>query len=176
MINIFGGGAQTNINGLFFEQATSLDATLSSIGYSIKSSDRIDGINEVWLKTNFIGYSTPKRKIYKFLQYKGIDYTTINSKGWEPDEAFINEGNHTVYIIEKKFQNGGGSVDEKLPGCDFKKKEYEKLFNPIGYNVVFIYVFNDWFMQPVYKDTLQYIASVNCLYCFNEIPIQWLGL
>jgi len=27
-----------------------------------------------------------------------------------------------------------------------------------------------------YKDTLDYIHSVNCHYMFNEIPLKWLGL
>lgn len=31
-------------------------------------------------------------------------------------------------IIEKKFQHGPGSVDEKLPNCDFKKKCWMSLF------------------------------------------------
>ena len=36
-----------------------------------------------------------------------------------------------------------------MPSCDFKKKEYEKLFHEINYSVEFIYVFNDWFVGNV---------------------------
>ena len=176
MVNIYGGGAQTNKNGLLFEQETKLDDALIKAGYFIKKSDKIPGINEIWLKTIFLGYSTPKRKIYKYLESKGVDYKKLNSKAWEPDEAFINERNKTVYIIEKKFQNCSGSVDEKLPSCDFKKKEYEKLFHEINYSVEFIYVFNDWFHQDVYVDTLEYIDKVHCKISFNEIPLDILGL
>lgn len=35
MPNISGGGANTNINGLQFEQTTSLDSTLESKGFEI---------------------------------------------------------------------------------------------------------------------------------------------
>ncbi len=176
MVNIYGGGAQTNKNGLLFEQETRLDDALIKAGYFVKKSDKIPEINEIWLKNIFLGYSTPKRKIYKFLESKGVDYKNINSKAWEPDETFINETNRTVYIIEKKFQNCAGSVDEKLPSCDFKKKEYEKLFHDLEYSVEFIYVFNDWFKQDVYSDTLEYIKKVNCIVSFNEIPLNILGL
>lgn len=84
--------------------------------------------------------------------------------------------NNTAYIIEKKFQSGSGSVDEKLPGCHFKKLEYEKLFTPLGFSVEFMYVFNDWFLDKKYEDMLKYIKYMGCNYCFNEIPLSFLGL
>ncbi len=168
--NRFGGGSRTNANGLHFEQTTNLDDALVRAGYSINDCHVFkDGVE--------IGMSTPKNKIYTYyLLINGIDYRDYNSKRWQPDEAFINFNNGTVYIIEKKFQNGSGSVDEKLPNCDFKKQEYEKLFFPLNYKVVFIYVFNDWFRHPQYRDTLEYIERVGCKYFFNEIPLEALGL
>lgn len=72
--------------------------------------------------------------------------------------------------------NSSGSVDEKLPNCAFKKKEYEKLCHPINFKVEFIYVFNDWFKQKMYTDTLEYIKNVGCKYFYNEIPLKTLGL
>jgi hypothetical protein len=81
-----------------------------------------------------------------------------------------------MYIIEKKYQETSGSVDEKLPNCDFKKKEYEKLFNPLDIKVKYIYVFNEWFKQDIYRDVLEYIKFVGCDYYFVEIPLEALGL
>lgn len=168
--NRHGGGARTNANGLHFEQTTDLNTALENVGY------RVDN-GHIYNQNVEIGLSAPKHNIYKnFLEQKKINYKEINSKRWLPDEAFINYQNNTVYIIEKKFQNVSGSVDEKLPGCDFKKKEYEKLFNPLNYQVEFIYVFNDWFKQPKYKDILEYIKNVGCRYFYNEIPLNILGL
>ena len=144
---------KNNENGLTFEQVTSLDDALTNAGYEVVESNVMDD-------KATIGFSVPKYKLYKhFLDKHGINYSQYNSKKWLPDECFINIKTHTAYIIEKKFQNGSGSVDEKLPGCQFKKMKYEKLFHPLGYKVEYIYVFNDWFLRPEYKDVLEYIQE-----------------
>lgn len=168
--NEHGGGSRTNVNGLKFEQVTSLNEAFTNKGYKVINGRVLDKNDKL------LGFSVPKRAIYKFLVNRGIDYREYNSKGWQPDECFINERNHVAYIIEKKFQNSSGSVDEKLPGCEFKKWEYEKLFHPIGYKVEYIYVFNDWFKQPVYKDVLEYIEIKNCSYYYEQIPFDSLGI
>jgi hypothetical protein len=169
--NRFGGGARTNANGLFFEQTTDLDIALSSLGYKI-----ID--HAVYDEHGFkIGLSVQKRAFYKcFLEPNGINYKMFNSKMWLPDECFVNFVTKTVYIIEKKFQNCNGSVDEKLASCEFKKTEYRKLCSPIGFNVEYLYVFNDWFKKGDYKDILEYIKSVDCYYFYNEIPLSFLQI
>lgn len=168
--NKFGGGARTNINGLNFEQTTSLDEALTNAGYNVNH-------HKVYKDGECVGLSLKKRALYKkFLEPKGIDYANYNSKRWEPDECFINFSNATAYIIEKKFQNTSGSVDEKLPGCDFKKKEYEKLFAPLKYDVEYLYVFSDWFRDDKYNDVLNYINETGCHYFFNEIPLDFLQL
>lgn len=168
--NIYGGGAQTNLNGLYFEQITSLDDALIQAGFDIKDS-------RVYKNDEFIGLSVPKHQFYNiFLNHIDVDYTNYNSKRWLPDEAFINFMNDTVYIIEKKFQNIAGSVDEKLPSCHFKKWEYEKLVNHKGFSVEYIYVFNDWFKDYKYRDTLEYIEDMHCYFYFNYIPLEELGL
>ena len=122
----------------------------------------------------------PKHSLYKnFLIKNDINYEDYNSKKWLPDEAFINFKNKTVYIIEKKYQETAGSVDEKLPNCDFKNKEYEKLFNPLSFKVHYIYILNDWFFDDQrYRDALEYIKSVNCEYYKYDqlISLELLGL
>lgn len=172
--NTHGGGAKTNKNGLRFEQTTSLKDALQYHNFILNpiSSNRKSIGYEVYNEQKLIGYSVPKHALYScFLAPRGIDYRQYNSKQWLPDECFINEITKTAFIIEKKFQSSSGSVDEKLPSCHFKKREYEKLFFPLGYPVVFIYVFNDWFQHYMYRDTLQYIEDMSCYYFFNEIPL-----
>lgn len=171
LANTHGGGSKTNLNGLHFEQQTSLDDALKDKGYII------DENCYVYKGKQQIGISAPKHKLYKIiLEPKGVDYKKIISKKILPDEAFLNLINNTIYIIEKKFQNGDGSVDEKIQTCDFKKKQYKKLFSPIGIQVEYIYVLNDWFKDLKYKDSLDYIISVGCHYYYNEIPINFLKL
>ena len=69
-----------------------------------------------------------------------------------------------------------GSVDEKLAACHFKLLEYIKLFSAIRYKTVYIFVLNDWFKRPEYRDILDYINFMGCFYFFNEIPLNFLGL
>lgn len=184
MVNVYGGGANTNLTGLRFERETSLNDALISAGYCVKDHIIYD------INHNFIGLSVPGYSFYKtFLEkeyinikmndiYLGprIDYSKINSKRWKPDDVFVNYTNRTVYIIEKKYQKQDGSVDEKLPNCEFKKWEYEKLCEPKNYNVEFIYVLSDWYLQDKYRDMLFYIEHKKCQYCFNNIPLEYLGL
>lgn len=168
--NIYGGGAKTNENGLFFEKYTSLNDCLEDNGYTINDINVFDA------QALLVGLSTPKMKLYTFLEGQGIDYTKYNSKRWSPDDAFINFSNKTVYIIEKKYQESPGSVDEKLPNCSFKKWEYQKLFRTLGYEVKFIYVLNDFFKKDVYRDYFDYFDMVDCDYYFENLPLEAIGL
>ncbi|SDM47727.1 MULTISPECIES: hypothetical protein [Lachnospira] len=170
-INTHGGGSQTNVNGLSFEQGTLLNDALIALGYTISNHQVLDSNNSL------CGLSVEKYKFYNnFLIPNNVNYKTYNSKKWLPDDCFINYKTKTVYIIEKKFQNSPGSVDEKLASCEFKKKEYEKLCNPINYSVEYLYVFNDWFKKEQYKDILEYIMEKGCNYFYNQIPLSFLGL
>lgn len=168
--NIYGGGRKTNKNGLLFEKETSLNDSLINAGYTIEGRSIYD--------KNYkkVGLTIPQRSFYHYLEDCGIHYLDYNSKKWLPDEAFINFRNNTLYIIEKKYQETSGSVDEKLPNCHFKRKEYLKLVRPLGFKVNYIYVFNDWYKHPQYKDTLEYIEDMGCEYYFNEIPFESIGL
>lgn len=170
-INTHGGGARTNEVGLKFEQETDLSDALVNAGYSVLNDGTIsDGIN-------IIGILASKNDLYKkLLEPQNIDWKKHISKKLLPDEAFYNYNNNTVYIIEKKFQHRSGSVDEKLQTCDFKKKQYVKLFKALDYNVEYLYVCNDWFKQESYRDVVEYIESVGCHIYFNEIPLDFLEL
>jgi hypothetical protein len=168
--NTYGGGAQTNINGLRFEKKISLDDVLKQAGYDVVDK-------KVYANNECIGLTIPKHSLYKeLLNPQGINYKLFNSVKWLPDECFVNYKTRTAYIIEKKFQNSAGSVDEKLASCDFKRREYIKLFSQLGYRVEYIFVFSDWFMDRKYKDVLDYIKDVGCHYYFDEIPLSCIGL
>ena len=67
-------------------------------------------------------------------------------------------------------------MDEKLQTCDFKRRQYEKLFGVINFGVRYIYLLCDWFRKPEYRDVLQYIHDVGCDYYFNEIPLDELNI
>jgi len=55
-----------------------------------------------------------------------------------------------LHIIEKKWQEVSGSVDEKLQTCGFKIRQYNRLVEGTGLEVKFTYLLNDWFTHPGY--------------------------
>jgi hypothetical protein len=167
--NKIGGGSYTNLVGLHFEQTTSLrELLLKQPG--IKISGDI-----VYYNNSKIGQLCGKTKIYtEILSRRKIDYKKYISKRLLPDDAILIDNN--LYIIEKKFQSGAGSVDEKLQTCDFKKKQYIKLFEPAGITVHYFYILSDWFKQECYADVHEYITSVGCKYFFNVIPLNEIGI
>ncbi|MDP3704500.1 MAG: hypothetical protein Q8R24_01150 [Legionellaceae bacterium] len=163
------GGGNT-ITGLNFEKERDiLDILKKTKNYTVKGSI-------IYYQSKEVARSYRKHSLYKLLTEKGIDWRKYISKRLLPDEALYVIVNNTLFIIEMKFQKIGGSVDEKLQTCDFKKKQYRKLMAPLNIEVEYIYILNDWFKNPSYKDTLDYVISVGCQYYFNYLPLQKLGL
>lgn len=169
------GGANT-LTGLNFESKVDFQTLLGKIpGYSIaKISDKA-GIG-VFFKKDLVARCFKKYDFYRFLDEAKINWQKMLSKKLLPDDAMLVIVRETLFIIEVKYQQVAGSVDEKLQTCDFKRKQYLKLVVPLGLKVEYVYVLNDWFKKPEYKDVLDYIHSVNCHYKFNELPLAWLGL
>ena len=167
--NIVGGGANTNKNGLHFEGRTDLFQAL------IKHPDYTVRGNEVIKDGKVVAHYYEKHSLYNdFLRSHNIDYATIFSKKLLPDGALLVDD--TMYIIEKKYQAGAGSVDEKLQTCDFKKKQYTRLLSPLNINVEYYYVLNLWFDKPKYRDVFEYIESVGCKYFIEDLPLNEIGL
>lgn len=169
------GGANTK-TGLKFERKVDFLTILGKIpNYRIEKSPQKTG-HEVFYRDKLVAHCFKKMGFYRFLDEKGIDWKNLISKQWRPDNALLVIVRDTLFIIEVKYQQVDGSVDEKLQTCDFKRKFYLKLVTSLGLRVEYVYVLNDWFKQPKYKDSLDYIHSVNCHYKFNELPLKWLGL
>jgi hypothetical protein len=169
------GGSNTQ-TGLRFEARVDLNELLNkTAGYEVKAIAGQAG-EAVFFKGELIAKVFKKHAFYKHLDELGIDWTSRLSKQLLPDQALLLIIRNTLFIIEIKFQSVEGSVDEKLQTCDFKRKMYSKLVKGLGLKVEYVYVLNDWFKQPKYRDMLEYIDSVNCHYHFNEIPLIWLGL
>ena len=163
------GGANTK-TGLVFEGKTDLATFLNSQkNYRVK-----DG--KVHYCEKLIARIFKKHKLYDFLEEYKIDWRQIISKKLLPDDSIYVIIKNTAYIIECKYQKVAGSVDEKLQTCDFKRKQYQKLFSRANIEVEYIYLLSDWFRKPEYCDVLDYVVSVRCQYYFNYIPLEKLGL
>ncbi|MBZ7930540.1 MULTISPECIES: PD-(D/E)XK nuclease superfamily protein [Campylobacter] len=164
------GGANTQ-TGLIFEGKVDLATFLSQ-----QKDYFVNENQEVFYKNEKIARIFKKYKLYDFLQELGINWKYFISKRLLPDDSIFVVINNTIYIIECKFQSVPGSVDEKLQTCDFKKKQYQKLFSRVNIEVEYIYLLSRWFQKPEYKDVLDYIISMHCQYYFEYIPLQKLGL
>jgi len=131
---------------------------------------------DIYYQNKLVAESFKKHELYRYLESVNVNWRNILSKKLLPDDAIYVIHNNTVFIIEVKYQEVAGSVDEKLQTCGFKLNQYKRLFAPLNHNVEYIYILNDWFRKPEYKDTLDYIIYMNCRYYFEYLPLYEIGL
>jgi hypothetical protein len=158
------GGANTNKNGLSYEEITNLSTNYVEVGIVNNGktkckSIKFDSYDNVYISGN-------KSQLHSYMNFiNEKNNTIIPAAGCkEPDEYYIDNNTKQLFIIEKKNQNGNGSVDEKLQTCVFKKLHYSKLFP--NYKIHYIYCLAEWFNRDEYKSVRDYIND-------NEIPLFW---
>jgi hypothetical protein len=176
---IGGGNTQT---GIHFEGRVDIVTYLQNdvAGYScnakpLNQKQQTMGF-EIYYNGDLVAESFKKYELYRHLDFLGIEWENILSKKLLPDDAIYVISNNTVFIIEVKYQEVAGSVDEKLQTCGFKLSQYKRLFAPLNHNVEYIYILNDWFRKTEYQDTLDYIIHMNCRYYFEYLPLNEIGL
>lgn len=185
------GGAKTARVGRQFEKDTDLRQQFARNGWTIKSETGVRKYvtstgHKAQVKYNkefavnsegkVVGRFVQKHGLINFLREQGIDYKTVWSKKNLPDEAFINFETMTIIVVEKKWQNGSGSVDEKIPGFDYKNWEYQRIVAPLGFKVKYCYLLCDWFQRPEYQDMHTYLKREKCDYFFGEVPMSYFGV
>ena len=152
------GGANTNKNGLPYEKLTDLQDKYKY--YDLKNNEVIfEGYDRKFIKTS-------KSVLHKYMKQIGqMNQDILSAPGCKaPDEAYIDIENKIAYIIEKKFQQTSGSVDEKLQTGRFKKSHYKTLFPE--FTIYYIYCLSDWFKKEDYESTRNYLKE-------DGIPIFW---
>lgn len=163
------GGANTNRTGLKFEKDTSLEVALIAKGFES------DG-DVVSRDGNSKGRLLEKHKLYRFLEAENVFWDELISSRLLPDEAVLSFSANKLTVIEKKWQEVHGSVDEKLQTCGFKLRQYRRLLSPLQIEIQYIYLLNDWFAQPKYQDVLNYIQEVGADFHFKSLPLELLSL
>ena len=168
------GGANTNVTGLSYEAKTDLSTEYTITANSAEPSTptnqeppqkdkyirvKFTGSDKIFIKAN-------KSELHKIMaDLKEINTELEPASGCKnPDEAYICLDGKQILIIEKKFQQTGGSVDEKIQTGVFKQYHYGKLFP--NYTVSYIYCLSDWFKKSEYKSVLEYLRD-------NQIPVFW---
>lgn len=156
------GGANTNKNGLSYEEKTNLETLYSECTENKKNKSKI---------IKFIGYENElinanKSMLHKYMENLGEKHPSLQSAAGckEPDEAYIDLARKYIFVIEKKFQQTPGSVDEKIQTAAFKKYHYSNLFP--NFKIHYIYCLSDWFKRDEYKSVLEYLSNIN-------IPVFW---
>lgn len=165
-----GGGLNTNFNGKKFESETSLiNSIIESDKFILKSNNLFN------LNNNFIATIGQQGDFYKILKenFKIIPENLLSSE-LRPDDFLLIEKSREMIIVEQKFQEGVGSADEKILACDFKRLQYEKIGDEIGYKVRVIYILNSWFLKDKYRDYLEYMrkSGVDVIISDTTIPLS----
>lgn len=163
------GGANTNKTGLAFEKKTSLEDALTAANFVVDNFKVYDG-------SDLVGELAGKHQLYKFLEARDVFWRDRLSGRLLPDDAIYSLANNKLTVVEKKWQEVSGSVDEKLQTVGFKIRQYNRLLDGTGIEFKFIYLLNDWFTQPQYADVLRYIVETGGSYHFNSVPLEELEL
>ena len=126
-----GTGESNTLTGLLYEAKVDLKEFLNAQkGYKVQGT-------YVYYQEKLVARIFKKYALYKYLAENGIDWKRHISKRLLPDNCIYVIVNNTMYILEVKHQQVAGSVDEKLQTCDFKKKQYIKLFAMDGVELSF---------------------------------------
>lgn len=158
--------------GLHFENKVDFLTLISKMkNYEVRNGF------EIFYLGKKVAEAYKKNELYKsFLQPKGIYYEKFISSKLLPDNAIYVLVNNTLFIVEIKFQQVPGSVDEKLQTCGFKKMQYIRLLSSLNINVEYCYVLSNWFRNEKYTDVLNYIQAQKCNYFFETLPLDYLWL
>lgn len=154
------GGANTNKNGLQFEEVADLKDRYESIQTSR------NGIgSEVKFKGHLCTFiEVSKSALHKYMEKIGEKNMMLKPAAGckKPDEAYIDLEKKNIFIIEKKFQQTSGSADEKLQTGYFKQLHYKELFP--NFKIYYMYCLSDWFKRE--ESALKYLKD-------GGIPVFW---
>jgi len=135
------GGAKTNANGKSFEETTNNEMRLISRGYTKETFKKNTKFGYFLTNGETVFVSQDGFKAYMKKEYHiDIDF--------KPDEAYISkrDGKTVIKILEKKNQNGEGSVDTKLYAGYGIKCAYEYICGE-NFKIEYAFCLSEWFKQ-----------------------------
>ena len=150
------GGANTILNGLFFENKTSIEKNLIKKKFNkvIINKNKYGYYYEYIKENNKIIYLTQSGFKLYFKKNFNIDVYK------HPDEAFLIISNNEYYlkILEKKNQNVEGSIEDKLKTGFFNKREYEKMLVNIThkFNVDYAFCISKFLQAKFQSNNIKY--------------------
>lgn len=147
------GGSNTNKNGLSYEVITELK---DDERYKIKEKIQINKKSIQIVEIDDKKYFKLKKGDLKLYMEQQGEYKK-QEKSLQPDESYVDDVNKIINIIEKKFQQTPGSVDEKIQTASFKKWFYVEQYP--NYKIKYCYCLSDWFKQDKYKPDMRYLSQ-----------------
>jgi hypothetical protein len=157
------GGSNTNTNGKPYEEKTDLFDQITILEEVKSNSKKSHSLIHFNNKVSEIFMKTDQSAFFRCMNH-AADPDVDKAHGCKnPDECYIHEKSKTIIIIEKKFQQTGGSVCEKIQTSDFKKWQYMRTFP--DYNIVYIYCLSSWFKKNCIPE-LQYLE-------LRSVPVFW---
>jgi hypothetical protein len=147
------GGAATNENGKSFENITSVIPLLIKLGFTKMESKK-------GIKSQSYTKKDGTKEFYFFTQHalKAYMMNTLNKELFRhPDEAFLikQDNKYTLIIIEKKTQNGPGSIDEKLSSGSYFVREYKECVGD-DFDIKYCFCLNEYLKNYYTSDTPKY--------------------
>lgn len=151
------GGANTNASGKPFEEKTSIIPELIKLDFKKKIFG--NGKKDYYYIKEF----TNKKVL--FLEQNGfkkyIEQNFNKNVRRKPDEAFIIQENNniTIKILEKKNQNGEGSVFDKIFNGPTIKEEYQYHLGN-NFKVEYSYCLSDYFKNKLNDSYFDYYKKL----------------
>ena len=141
------GGANTTKNGSAFEKLTWNWDRLISAGFVEEKyylRKKIDDDREIIF--------LPQKSLPRYCKEK-LNVELFRN----PDEAYLfrNGAEYLLKILEKKNQNGPGSVDMKLCADEWFKEEYQECLGP-QFTVEYAFCLSKWFQNKYLSDVLKW--------------------
>lgn len=157
------GGANTNHNGLAFEELTNSEKYLYDKGFTKKKMNK--NKNGYYFELlgkqddNFQSIIYMKQSGFKTYINKNIDKTISIYRN--PDEAYLIKLKNNKYhlkIIEKKNQNVDGSVEDKLKTGSFNREEYILMFeNFKDITIDYSFCVSEFLEKKLESDEIKYL-------------------
>jgi hypothetical protein len=172
------GGKNTTLNGGAFENITSIESTLLSMGFVKKT---FHTKSDYFMERNI----PEENKLLIYVKQWGLrmymEQFYQSSAIRKPDEAFLiieksncenqNQDKITINILEKKYQSVDGSVDIKLwAGCALKR-EYE-LYYDNKHKINYSFALSKYLIDKINSKDIKWvilkkILSEHDIYVFN---------
>ena len=166
------GGANTNLNGKKFEKSTDNESRLLESGYTKHFFEgKQKEIHGYYLIKKF------EDKTITFVLQNGLKTYMKNKYNIKlfrnPDEAYIieyNNGKKVLKVLEKKAQNGAGSVDTKLWSAQMLKTEYQYMLRKEKFEIEYAFCVNNYLKEKMFTEE-KYIILYTILLPDISVPV-----